>query len=404
MSKCYVNPSDHFGKPAKPSPDYPLFPHNNGCWCKKIRGRLHYFGTWTNRDPDHGADAALREYLRQKDDLHAGRHPRTTPEATTVKDVVNGFLNAKQQAVDDGELSPRTWLAYKAACDAVVETFGRNRLASDLGPADFAKLRNQLAKRSGVHWLKTQVQYARSCFKHAFDSRLLDRPIHFGPGFKAPSKKTMRLHRAKQGPKLFASEEVHRLIDAAGPQMRAMILLGVNAGFGNADCGTLPLSALDLDRGILDYPRPKTGIPRRAILWPETVKAIRAVLAARKTPEDPALVDLVFLTKRGLSWAKEVNDCPIAKETAKLLKRLGINDRKRLGFYALRHTFRTVADEAKDQPAADYIMGHEVPHMSSVYRETISDTRLKAVTDHVRAWFLSGRSATGLPPGWSDKV
>ena len=58
------------------------------------------------------------------------------------------------------------------------------------------------------------------------------------------------------------------------------------------------------------------------------------------------------------------------------------------GFYTLRHTFRTVADEAKDQPAADYIMGHEVPHMSSVYRETISDERLRAVTDHVRAWLF----------------
>ena len=63
--------------------------------------------------------------------------------------------------------------------------------------------------------------------------------------------------------------------------------------------------------------------------------------------------------------------------------------RKGLGFYTLRHTFRTVADEAKDQPAADYIMGHEVPHMSGVYRETISDARLRAVADHVRAWLFS---------------
>ena len=61
-----------------------------------------------------------------------------------------------------------------------------------------------------------------------------------------------------------------------------------------------------------------------------------------------------------------------------------LNTRTGLGFYTLRHTFRTVADEAKDQPAADFIMGHESPHKSSVYRETISDERLKAVSDHVR--------------------
>jgi hypothetical protein len=50
--------------------------------------------------------------------------------------------------------------------------------------------------------------------------------------------------------------------------------------------------------------------------------------------------------------------------------------------------FRTVADAAKDQPAADHIMGHESPHMSTVYREQISDDRLRAVTDHVRTWLF----------------
>jgi integrase len=159
---------------------------------------------------------------------------------------------------------------------------------------------------------------------------------------------------------------------------------------------------VDLDAGLIDYPRPKTGIPRRCILWPETVQSIREALAKRPTPKDPANAALVFVTQRGLTWAKDTNDCPVAKETAKLLKKVGINGRKGLGYYTLRHTFRTVADEAKDQPAADYIMGHEVPHMSSVYRETISDARLRAVAEHVRNWLFpaaagkAGVEAVGL--------
>lgn len=57
-------------KPAKPYPEFPLTAHPAGYWCKKIRGKIHYFGPWDN------PDAALKKYLEQKDALHAGRKPR----------------------------------------------------------------------------------------------------------------------------------------------------------------------------------------------------------------------------------------------------------------------------------------------------------------------------------------
>jgi integrase len=379
-------------KPAKPYPEFPLFPHAAGVWAKKIRGKLHYFGPWN--DPD----GALAKYLGQKDSLHAGKKPREDTGATTIKEAVNHFLNAKQERVDSGELSPRTWAVYKEAADIVVATLGKGRQVADLDPDDFARLRGRMAKKWGPHGLSSRIQCVRSLFKHAFDAGLIDRPVRFGADFKRPSKKTIRLHRARQGPRLFTAEEIRRLIEAATLQHRAMLLLGINCGFGNTDCGQLPLSDLDLDAGIIDYPRPKTGVSRRCVLWPETVLALRAVLAARKGPKDRANAGLVFVTRTGQPWAKGTAENPLSDMTAKLLRKLGINGRKGLGFYTLRHTFRTVADEAKDQPAADFIMGHEIPHMSSVYRETISEARLKAVADHVRAWLFPTKATADLPP------
>jgi integrase len=382
MSEPHSTSEPASSKPAKPYPDFPLFPHASGQWAKKIRGRFVYFGPWNN------PDVALAKYLAAKDDLHAGRTPRPEPGALSLKDLANAFLNAKQAMVDTGELSPRTWDGYKSACDFLVRHLGKTRLVADLGPDDFAAVRTKLAQRYGPHGLGTAIQCIRCACKYAFDAGLVDRPTRYGPHFKRPSKKTLRIHRAKQGPKLFTAEEIRRLLDSAGQPLRAMILLGINAGFGNSDCGRLPRDILDLDRGEIDYPRPKTGIPRRCILWPETVQAIRDALAVRPEPKSPDLANLVFITQRGLSWAKDTNDCPIAKETAKLLRRLHINGRKGLGFYTLRHTFRTVADEARDQPAVDFCMGHEVPHMSALYRETISDIRLKVVADYIHRWLF----------------
>ena len=290
--------------------------------------------------------------------------------------------------MNTGELSPRTWTEYKTTTDLLVKNFGKQRLVSDLDPDDFTKLPNKMARKWGPHRLAKIIQYVRSVFKHGFDADLIDRPVRFGPGFNRPTKKTIRLHRAEQVLKLFTAEEIRKLLEASGPAMKAMVLLGINCGFGNADCGNLPLSALDLDGGWANYPRPKTGINRRCPLWPETVEALREALVKRPEPKDAGHGELVFITKYGLSWAKDTSTNPVSQETAKILKTLNINGRKGLGFYTLRHTFRTVADESKDQPAVDFIMGHEVPHMSAVYRETISDSRLKAVTDYVRNWLF----------------
>jgi integrase len=376
-------------KPAKPYADFPLFPHATGRWTKKIRGRLVYFGPWS--DPD----GALAKYLEQKDALHAGRKPREASAGLTVKDLCNSFLNAKRAAVNSGELTNRSWADYKAACDLIVTHFGKRRLVSDLDPEDFAALRRKLAAKWGPTTLGNVIQRIRVAFKFASDQNLIDRPVPYGQGFKRPSRKVARVHRAKLGPKLFTAEEIRRLLAAATVHLRAMVMLGVNAGLGNADCGRLPQRAVDLDAGIIDFPRPKTGIPRRCVLWAETVEALRDSVAKRPNPKNEGDAGLVFITKYGLSWAKDDTDQTLSKEFGKLLRSQHIDGRKGLGFYTLRHVFRTVADESKDQPAVDFIMGHEIPHMSSVYRETISDERLKAVAKYVHEWLFGGPAPAG---------
>jgi integrase len=219
----------------------------------------------------------------------------------------------------------------------------------------------------------------------------------------------MCLHRAKSGPKIPMPAEIRRLNENAPPSLKAMILLGINCGFGNGGCANLPPAAVNLDTGWIDDPRPKTGIPRRCPLWPETVQAIRTVIAEGREPKEAEAAGLLFLTHCGKSWvraavvkttgkdgsAKVVTDDAIAKEFAKLRRKLKLNTSPGHSFYILRHSFRTVANETKDPMSADHIMGNETPNMSSVYRETISDEWLKAVADHVRNWLFKGERLQG---------
>jgi hypothetical protein len=63
---------------------------------------------------------------------------------------------------------------------------------------------------------------------------------------------------------MLEADEIRRPLDAASVPLRAMILLGVNADFGNRDVATLPLSAFDLDARRVNYP-PRKPVYRAAV-------------------------------------------------------------------------------------------------------------------------------------------
>lgn len=397
-------------KPAKPKKPYksPLTVHPSGTWCKRIKGRLYHFGRW-DRPDGIGHDAALEKYLKHAASLHAGKgmEPEEEKEPVepvpqiTMADLANEFLEAKEKLVETGDLSAGTWQEYKSACVRLLEITGRQRIVESLRPSDFDDIRVKLAKGVGKVTLANRIRQARILFKFANDQDLIPHPLKFGQSFKQPDRATMRAEKNARGPKDFSADELRKIIEAAGVQLKAMILLGINCGFGNVDCASLPRSAINLDSGWLNFPRPKTAVERRCPLWPETVKALRDALAICPIPKDEADSGLVFITKYGKPFvriqkkkkASSGDDDRIVKldavsgEFGKLLVSLNLNGRRR-AFYSLRRTFETVAGDSLDQVATSFIMGHAAKSddMSAVYRQRISDVRLSAVTNHVRAW------------------
>lgn len=391
MTKAHsTNPPT--AKPPKPRSDFPLFAHASGRWCKKIAGRHRYFGPWS--DPQ----GAEERYEAEKDDLRAGRSTRGNRESLTLSVLCARFMERKKDLLDAGELSANTFREYTITCNRVLDEWcgkksektkkrPRNPPVSTLSPDHFANLRAKWAKLWGPIRLGNEINRVRSIFKFAAANVLIERPVMFGDGFARPSAKTLLLDRAAKGPRMFQAAEVRRLLAAAGQPLKAMIMLGANCGYGNEDLGRLPMTALDLDNGWSVFPRPKTGVKRRAKLWPETVAALREWLDVRPTPASDEFAGLVFLTVRGSSWAKTYSsDNPLAKEFAKLAKEVKLAGR---GFYGLRHGFQQIADEGGDFPCVTSVMGHKDTSMPARYRGQFpSDKRLEAVANHVRNWLF----------------
>jgi integrase len=377
-------PAASFTDPTLP---YPLTVNPCGYYSKKIIGRVHYFGRW-----DEGPEEAEKRYNKERADREAGREPRTDQDdgPLTVRKLCTDFRNHKRRLMERGDITERTHHDIRCTCDFLSDHFGKGRLVSDLGPRDFQKIMDVLAKqkregkKKSLVVLGNWVVRIRSVFKYAVDE-LGAAPVKFGVEFKKP--KAAKVQGQKQekveeeGERTFTREEITRMLAKTEQPLRSMILLAINCGLGNSDIGQLKLAHLDLDRRWLNYPRPKTKLPRKCWLWAETVDALREWLTQRPEPKDQADAKLVFITKYGQSWHKEVLGSPVSAEFAKLLKDLDINGSR--GFYNLRATFRTEAGPCRDLEALFYAMGHKLPGMAADYVKYIQPDRLQRVAETV---------------------
>ena len=111
-------------KPDKPYDGFPLTTHPTGRCCKKIRGRLYYFGPWSD------TQGALERLNREWPCLSEGRTPppADTGDGCTMRDLCNAFLTSKRNRLDTGELSSHTFAKYYETCELLIRHFERDRV------------------------------------------------------------------------------------------------------------------------------------------------------------------------------------------------------------------------------------------------------------------------------------
>lgn len=263
-------------RPAKPYPEFPLYAASNGCWAKTVNGKRHYFGAWDN------PQAGYQKYKREIDALQHGIVPTPDTDDLRLAQLVKSFLVFKRDK-QVPKITAGTLQDYKDNCKAVLAMFGRTRKVSNIGPLDFQKLHAESAKTHNTITLKRDVACTRALFHYCDDT--FNIRVRHGKYFRKPSRAEIRRNTKERESRMYEPAELQGIIKAADPQLRAMILLGLNCGFGNRDCTYLTPDVIDFEGGWISYERNKTGKDRRSPLWAETLRAIKAAQNTRPTPK-----------------------------------------------------------------------------------------------------------------------
>ena len=137
--------------------------------------------------------------------------------------------------------------------------------------------------------MSNHISAIKAMYHWAVDNEIIDT----APNLKAIKK----ISPQKIEKPIFTVTQLNKLLDSANTQMKAMIWLGLNCGFGCTDCAELKWENFDLKKARVCFPRGKTGISRNLPLWPETVQVLQQV---QKSGE------LVFYTSRGNPWVRAI--------------------------------------------------------------------------------------------------
>lgn len=345
------------------SDKFPLTLHKTGQYCKKIKGKIYYFGA--------DKKVALQRYYDQAAFLHAGRaiNPKPKMDSFSVKMLCNLYLDHQESRAAIKEIKQNHVYGQTLMLRSFAMFVGSNCLVSDVSTMDLQNYRKKLIKtKKSPNTINNHIAAIKALYNWALDNEIVDSTPKLRAIKKAAISKTEK--------PIFNMAQIEKLLQCANEQMKAMIWLGLNCGFGCTDCAQLKWENVDFENSRVVFPRGKTGVNRNLPLWPETIEALRKI---------PKSGDLVFYTSRGNTWVrmiestdkhgntKRVKDDAVTKEFSKLLKKTNLKTEKGVGFYTLRRTAATLAARSGDPFAVQKLLGHADLKMASVYVQDVSE-------------------------------
>jgi integrase len=232
----------------------------------------------------------------------------------------------------------------------------------------------------------------RAMFRFAEDTELVER----APRLSRIRNESKVLSNEKP---LYSQAELGKLLDEADRQLKAMIVLALNCGFGPKDIHDLTWDHMKGDRVTL--PRSKTGVSQTFMLWPETSKLLEEIRShreqrtaqAQELAGNPLIQQHVFMTLFGKTWSKDA----VAEQFRKLCRKAGVPCH---GFYRLRHCASTAMSLVASPHVQRKFMRHSQIQQQVTYTH-MPDAEVDAAVMKTRERLL-GESQVSQGPGRSQ--
>lgn len=365
------------------------------------------------------------EKRREIDGEAKDKARRTKLGDMTVRELLSEFLKAMRRRVETRKprpLSERMLHNYAADGNEFGALIGGDTKIVDVGPEEFRKYAAAIGHLK-VSGYDSKVAHVVTMFRWAVANDYLDK-TNFGSEFVRPAKQDVRDERVVRT-RSFTADEVNAMLKTATGTIKVLTMLGICGGLNNSEVSALEATCVDLDRGMIDFRRRKTGRVRRVIpLPPEVATAMKDY--RRPAPADPKHDHLFFLTDDGgrksnrgrptlvgVPYCRQSEKGPVNTVSVlftRLMVEAGVrgedDEADGRSFAGLRTTLVNLAPPGyRDE--VECIIGHS---MGSIlldhYVEEEDLSRLKHVVDHVWSAVSSepkGRSrktkASAVAPG-----
>lgn len=317
----------------------------------------------------------------------------SVPGIKTYREVLSEFLAAQKSRVGASKhkLSERSYHNYVVGLNEFGNFVHDRRKIADMdirsiGPAHFTAYAAKFHKWQPSAF-DSVVSRTCSLFRWAVEMEYIDR-FKTGPVFRRPDKQEVRDARIEKDFSLTPAA-IAKAYDAASHTLRCWIALGICAAFVNADVSNVTRQVMDLDTGIIDFRRRKTGKVRRVIPLPADVVELLK-LYHRPEPASPAFAEFFFLSDNGRPYSVTKNangkpSCSISRMMARLLTDAGVK-RHGVNFKSFRTSFFNLAPRGEWEMERKIVMGRaqgtvDLDH----YLEDVGLDRLRHVVNHVWA-------------------